>query len=112
MPGELSLCLSCASASSAFALPGASARSFVEPKSIKVIRADALKAVREELEPYIEQAVQARSEAINSYMRRDGLGYHFLKARVDELARNLRSTDDQAIESSLHAAAFVERRKR
>ena len=85
---------------------------FGEPKSIKVIRADALKAVREELEPYIEQAVQARSEAITSYMRRDGLGYHFLKARVGELARNLRSTDDQAIESSLHAAAFVERRKR
>lgn len=85
---------------------------FGEPKSIKVIRADALKIVRDELEPYIEQAVRTRSEAIDTYIRRDGLGYHFLKNHVGELARTLRSTDDQAIESSLHAAAFVERRKR
>ncbi|WP_051952713.1 ATP-binding protein [Methylocapsa aurea] len=85
---------------------------FGEPKSIRVIRADALKIVRDELEPYIEVAVRVRSRAIEAYISRDGLGYHFLKAEAGELARNLRSTDDQAIESSLHAAAFKERRKR
>jgi hypothetical protein len=35
-----------------------------------------------------------------------------LKSAIPELAKNLKSTDDKAIEVSLHAAAFIERRKR
>jgi hypothetical protein len=40
------------------------------------------------------------------------MGYHFIKREIPELAKNLKSTDDRTIEASLHAAAYVERRRR
>jgi hypothetical protein len=83
-----------------------------EPQSIRQIRTEAIKMVRAQLESYISSAVQQRSEAIEKYISRDGMGYHFLKREISELAKALRSMDDQSIESSLHAAAYVERRKR
>lgn len=85
---------------------------FGEPQSIRQIRLEALKIVRHQLEPYIAAAIEQRTRAISNYIQRDGMGYHFLRSEIPELAKNLRSTDDQAIESSLHAAAYVERRKR
>lgn len=85
---------------------------FGEPQSIRQIRTEALKIVRQQLEPYISAAIEKRSEAISNYIRRDGMGYHFLKSEIPDIAKRLRSIDDQAIETSLHAAAYVERRKR
>jgi hypothetical protein len=85
---------------------------FGEPQSIGQIRREALKIVREQLSGYIDAAVEHRSKAIESYIRRDGMGYHFIKSDIPELAKNLKATDDCSIESYLHAAAYIERRKR
>jgi hypothetical protein len=85
---------------------------FGEPQSIGEIRREALKIIHEQLDAYITAAIAHRSEAIENYIRRDGMGYHFIKREIPELAKNLKSTDDRAIEASLHAAAFVERRRR
>jgi hypothetical protein len=85
---------------------------FGEPRSIGEIRREALKIIREQLNAYIEEAIAHRSEAIENYIRRDGMGYHFIKREIPELAKNLRSTDDRTIEASLHAAAYIERRRR
>lgn len=83
-----------------------------EPQSIRHIRNEAVRIVRQQLEPYIADAVRLREKAISNYMRRDGMGYHFLRSELPELAKGLRSIDDQAIETFLHAAAYKERRKR
>jgi hypothetical protein len=83
-----------------------------EPQSIGTIRREALKIIRGQLDSYISAAIAHRSEAIENYMRRDGMGYHFIKGDIPELAKNLKSTDDRTIESSLHAAAYIERRRR
>jgi hypothetical protein len=56
--------------------------------------------------------VELRSKAIEKYIRSDGMGYHFLKSAIPELAKTLKSTDEQTIETSLHAAGYIERRKR
>lgn len=85
---------------------------FGEPQSIGEIRREALKIIRQELAGYIEAAVAHRSKAIESYIRRDGMGYHFIKAEIPEIAKNLRATDDRTIETTLHAAAYIERRRR
>ncbi len=85
---------------------------FGEPQSIGQIRKEAVKIVRTQLQPYIQAAIEKRTAAIENYIRRDGMGYHFLKSEIPELAKSLRSTDDKAIDSYLHAAAYVERRKR
>jgi hypothetical protein len=85
---------------------------FGEPQSIGQIRREAINIVRQQLDPYIKAAIEHRTEAIEKYIRRDGMGYHFLKGEIPELAKNLKSTDDRTIESSLHAAAYIERRKR
>jgi hypothetical protein len=85
---------------------------FGEPQSIGQVRREAIKIVRQQLDPYIKAAIEHRAEAIEKYIRRDGMGYHFLKGEIPELAKNLKSTDDRTIESSLHAAAYIERRKR
>jgi hypothetical protein len=85
---------------------------FGEPRSIGQIRREALTIVRRQLDPYIEAAVAERADAIDRYIRRDGMGYHFLKEEIPELAKTLKSTDDRTIEASLHTAAYIERRKR
>jgi hypothetical protein len=85
---------------------------FGEPQSIREIRREALKIIQEQLNAYITTAIAHRSEAIENYIRRDGMGYHFIKREIPELAKNLKSTDDRTIEASLHAAAYVERRRR
>jgi hypothetical protein len=85
---------------------------FGEPQSIGQIRKEAVKIVRTQLQPYIQAAIEKRTAAIENYIRRDGMGYHFLKGEIPELAKTLRSTDDKTIDSYLHAAAYVERRKR
>lgn len=85
---------------------------FGEPQSIGEIRREALKIIREQLGAYIDAAVAHRSKAIENYIRRDGMGYHFIKSEIPELAKTLKATDDRSIESYLHAAAYTERRKR
>jgi hypothetical protein len=85
---------------------------FGEPQSIGEIRREALNIVREQLDVYIKAAIAHRSEAMENYIRRDGMGYHFIKRKIPELAKNLKSTDDRTIEASLHAAAYTERRRR
>ncbi len=85
---------------------------FGEPQSIGEIRREALKIVRDRLGAYIDAAVAHRSTAMENYIRRDGMGYHFIKSELPELAKNLKATDDRSIESYLHAAAYIERRKR
>jgi hypothetical protein len=85
---------------------------FGEPQSIGEIRREALGIIRQQLNTYISAAIAHRSEAIEDYIKRDGMGYHFIKRDIPELAKNLKSTDDKTIEASLHAAAYMERRKR
>jgi hypothetical protein len=85
---------------------------FGEPTSIRHIRREALERVYNLLHPYLIAAIGDRSKAIEAYIRRDGMGYHFLKDAIPDLAKTLRTTDDQAIETSLHSAAYVERRRR
>jgi hypothetical protein len=85
---------------------------FGEPRSISQIRREAITIVRRQLEPYIEAAIAERADAIDRYIRRDGMGYHFLKEEIPELAKTLKSTDDRTIEASLHTAAYIERQKR
>jgi hypothetical protein len=85
---------------------------FGEPQSIGQIRKEALKIVRTQLQPYMQAAIEKRSAAIENYIRRDGMGYHFLKGDIPELAKSLRSTDDKTIDAYLHEAAYAERRKR
>jgi hypothetical protein len=85
---------------------------FGEPQSIRQVRSEAMKIVRRQLESYIAASVEQRSQAISKYIQRDGMGYHFLRSEISEIARTLRSTDDRAVEAALHAAAYVERRKR
>ena len=43
---------------------------------------------------------------------RDGMGYHFLRGRIPDLAEKLRSTEDHVIEAALHQAAYEERSDR
>jgi hypothetical protein len=85
---------------------------FGEPQSIGQVRKEALKIVERQLAPYIQVAIEQRTRAISSYMFRDGMGYHFLKKDIPALAKSLRSTDDRTIETSLHTAAYNERRRR
>jgi hypothetical protein len=85
---------------------------FGEPQSVGEIRREALKIIREQLTAYIQAAIAHRSEAIENYIRRDGMGYHFIKPEIPEIAKNLKATDDRTIEASLHAAAYIERRRR
>jgi hypothetical protein len=85
---------------------------FGEPQSIGQIRKEAIKIVRGQLRPYIQAAIDARSNAIEKYICKDGMGYHFLKGEIPELAKNLRAVDDKSIETHLSAAAYIERKKR
>ena len=85
---------------------------FGEPQSISQVRREAINIVRQQLDPYIRAAIADRAEAIEKYIRRDGMGYHFLKEEIPELAKTLKSTDDRTIEVSLHTASYIERRKR
>jgi Histidine kinase-, DNA gyrase B-, and HSP90-like ATPase len=85
---------------------------FGEPQSVGEIRRESLKIIRVELASHIDTAVAHRSKAMENYIRRDGMGYHFIKSEIPELAKNLKATDDRSIESYLHAAAYIERRKR
>lgn len=85
---------------------------FGEPTSIGQIRSEAIAKVRRELEPALAAALDERQKALELYIRGDGLGYHFLKKELPEVAKRLRSTDDATIESVLHEAAYEERLKR
>lgn len=83
-----------------------------DPRSISLVRAEALKRVRKFLEPHLQEAVATRVAAIESYIRRDGMGYHFLRPEVPELARTIKGTDDTSIESALHRKAYEEKARR
>ena len=85
---------------------------FGEPSSISQIKRRALHLVRAHLRPLLAAKLAEHSNAVRQYVRRDGLGYHFIREKIDAVAERLRSTDDAAIEAALHHTAYEERRRR
>ena len=83
-----------------------------DPSSIGQVRKYAMEKVEKFLEPFLVEALQDRVNAIDQYIRKDGLGYHFLRSELSSVARDLRALDDSAIESALHNKAFEEKRQR
>ena len=83
-----------------------------DPKSIGQVRNAAMVKVKAFLEPFLEEALQTRVVAIKNYIQRDGMGYHFLREDIPDLARNIGSTNDSAIESALHELAYREKKQR
>lgn len=83
-----------------------------DPLSVAQVRRSAISRIRDKIAPQLEQAVKDRTDAITNYIRRDGMGYHFLRGRIPDLAEKLRSTEDHVIEAVLHQAAYEERSDR
>lgn len=85
---------------------------FDDPVSIAQVRDEAVRRVKVFLDPYLSGAVAQRVEAIQAYIRKDGMGYHFLRPDVDAIARGLRKVDEATIERALHTKAYQEKIKR
>ncbi|MFY0612902.1 MAG: ATP-binding protein [Hyphomicrobiaceae bacterium] len=83
-----------------------------EPSSVSEVKGKALDMVKEHLSQHLMNAVDDRFEAIAQYIRRDGMGYHFLRGQVAAIAERLKTTDERSIENALHHAAYEERRDR
>jgi hypothetical protein len=83
-----------------------------DPQSIGQVRAAALTRVKNFLEPFLKDALSKRVLAIDQYIRRDGMGYHFLRSDIDDVAKGIRSIDDSSIEAELHDRAYREKKKR
>jgi hypothetical protein len=80
--------------------------------TLGMVREKAIELVSNHLAEHLEQAISERTAAIQGFIRRDGLGYHFLRGKVRDIAMSLKAKDDRSIEGALHNEAFKERQER
>lgn len=90
--------------------PRAEADLLSDPRSVRDVRAEAVRRIKAFLDPYLTTAIAARAEAISAYIRKDGMAYHFIRDAVQDVARTLKRSDDDAIEEALHKRAYREKR--
>jgi hypothetical protein len=80
--------------------------------TVPMIRQKAVELVSNHLAGHLEQAISERTAAITDFIRRDGLGYHFLRGKIRDIAMSLKAKDDRSIEGALHTEAYKERQER
>jgi histidine kinase/DNA gyrase B/HSP90-like ATPase len=85
---------------------------FGQPTSFAQVKRGALQLIRTHVRHFLAARLAEHSKAVEQYVQRDGMGYHFIRSEIDAVAERLRSTDDVAIEAALHRRAYEERARR